>query len=64
MYEVHGEGYVIVYRDVCLRYRVRETILCTVCMSEVHGEGYDILYRDVCMMYRVRDMILCRMMCV
>jgi len=28
--EVQGEGNVTVYSDVCLRYRVREMLLCTV----------------------------------
>jgi len=27
--EVQGEGKVIVYSDMCLRYRVREMLLCT-----------------------------------
>jgi len=28
--EVQGEGNVIVYSNMCLRYRVREMLLCTV----------------------------------
>ena len=28
--EVQGEGNVTVYIDVCLRYRMRETLLCSV----------------------------------
>jgi len=29
MYELQGEGNVTVYRDVFMRYRVREMLLCT-----------------------------------
>ena len=28
--EVQGEGNVTVYSDVCMRYRVREMLICTV----------------------------------
>jgi len=30
VYEVQDEGNVNVYSDVCMRYRVREILLCTV----------------------------------
>ena len=30
VYEVQGEGNVTVYSDICLRYRMREILLCTV----------------------------------
>jgi len=46
--EVQGEGNVTVNSDVCLRYMVRERLLCTV----------------MCLRYRVREMLLCTVMCV
>ena len=48
MSEVHGEGNVIVYSDVCLRYRVRNVIV----------------YSDGCLSYRLRELLLCTVMCV
>ena len=65
---------------MCLWYRVREMLLCTVmcvwgtewwkcycvqwCVSEVQSEGNVIVYRDVCVRYRMREMWLCTVMCV
>ena len=45
---VQGEGNVIVYSDVCLRYRVREMLLCTM----------------MCVRSRVGEILLCIVMCV
>jgi len=71
MSEVQVGGNVTVYSDVCLRYRVREMLLCTVmcvcgtewwkcycvqlCVSEVQGEGNVIVFSDVCLWYRVGE---------
>ena len=64
MSEVQGGGNVIVYSDVCLRYRVREMFLCTVmCFPEVQVEGNVTVYSDVCLRYRVREILLCTVMC-
>ena len=30
VYEVQGEGYVTVHRNVCMRCRMREMLMCTV----------------------------------
>ena len=61
MSEEHGEG-IVVYSDVCVRYRVREMLCRVKCVCEVQGEG-NVLYSDVCVRYRVREM-LCTVMCV
>jgi len=45
--EVQGGRNVIVYSDVCLRYR--------------EGENF-IVYSDVCLRYRVVEMLLCTVM--
>jgi len=57
--EVHGEGNVNVYSDVCLRYRVREMLLCTVMC--VFGTGWgnitlnlsELIY-DICCIFLLR----------
>ena len=80
MSEVQSEGNVTVYRDVCLRYRVREMLLRTVncvcgtefgicyCVqwfvSEVQFEGNVTVYSFVCLRYRVREILLCTLTCV
>ena len=55
VFEVHDEGNVTVYSDVCLRYRVREMLLCTVMCAQVQGEGNVIVQIDVCLKYSVRE---------
>ena len=37
MSEVEGEGNVTVYRDICMRYRVRDMLLCTGMYVSVTG---------------------------
>ena len=64
MSEVQGEGNVTVYSDVCLRYRVREMLLCTVKCVEVLGGGNFTVYSDVCLRYRLGEMLLCTLKCV
>jgi len=54
----------IVYRYVCLIYRVRGKIYVQWCVSEVQGEGNVTVYSDVCLRYREREMLLCTVMCV
>ena len=46
MSHIKGEG-IVVYSDVCLRYRVREMLFGDV-VSEVQGEGI-VVYSDVCL---------------
>ena len=80
MSEEQGEGNVTVYSDVCLRYRLREILLCTVMVPEVQSERNIIVYNDVrlsyrvrenniedsdvCLRYKMRKMLLCTVMCV
>jgi len=44
--KIKGEG-IVVFSDVCLRYRVREMFVWG-CESEVQGEGI-VVYSDVCL---------------
>jgi len=91
--EVDGDGNITVYSyvclrycvremniDVCLKYRVRELIMCTgmffwgtvwgkyYCVywfvCEVQIEGNIVVYSDVCLMYTLWEMLLCKIMCV
>ena len=63
MSEVHSEGNVTVYNDVCLRYRMREMLLYTLMCVEVQVEGNVTFYNDVSLSYRVREMLLLLMIC-
>ena len=63
MSELQGEGNIIVYGDVCPKYRVKEILLCTVMrvwitgwekcycvqwwVAEVQGKGKVTVYSDV-----------------
>ena len=78
--ELQGEWNVTVYTDVCLRYRVREILLCRVrcvwgtgwrkiyciqwCVSEVQGEWNITMYSDVFLRKGVKEMLLPTEMCV
>ena len=80
VYEVQGEGNVTVYSDVCLRYSVREMLLCTVmciwgtewgkcccvqlCVSEVQGEGNVTLYSDVSEVHNERNVTVYTDVCL
>ena len=61
MSEVQGEG-MVVYSDVCMRYRVWEMFFTVMCVCKLLGEG-NIVYSDVYLRYRLREM-LCTVMCV
>ena len=63
MSEVQGEGTVIEYNDVCLKYRVGNCYSLQWCVSEVHGEGTVSVYSDVCLKYRVRELLHFTVMC-
>ena len=64
MSEVESEGNVTLYSDVCLRYRVKEMILCTEMCYCGREWGNVIVYSNVCLRYRMREMLLCTVMCV
>ena len=64
MSELQGEGSIIVYSDVCLRYRLGKCYCVVRCVSEVQGGINVIDYSDVCLRYRVGEMLFCSVMCV
>ena len=64
MSEVQGERNITVYSDMCLRYILREMLLCTLICASGPFEGNVTVYTDVCLRYRVREILISKMMCV
>ena len=77
--EVQVGGNITVYINVCLRFKVREILICTVMFSDVQGEGNGTVYRDVSevqnegyitvysdmfLRYRLREILLRKLICV
>ena len=52
------------YIDLCLRYRVRYLLMCTLMFDCLQGEGKVIVYKELCLMYRVRYVLMCSIICV
>ena len=44
---------ITVYSDLCLGYRVKELLLCTVMLSGIRIDGNATVYIDVCLNYSV-----------
>jgi len=57
--EVLAEVNFIVYITVCLRYRMKEILLCTMmCVRSTGSVNSDVFQR-----YKVREILLCIFMC-
>jgi len=64
VYEIRGERNVTLYSDVCLWFRLEETLMLQWCVYKVQGDGNITEYSDVFLRYRVWEMTLCKMMCL
>jgi len=61
---VQDEEHASLYTNVCLRYMVKEMLLCTVVTFWGTVWWNVTEYSDVCLNFRIKEMLLCTVMCV